>query len=128
MNKILLVDDVPGWVRFHKTNLEYLNFPNTEIDTAFSAKESLAKIEANIDAPFTAIFTDLQMESDFLPKYAGEWLVYQIKTYKEYKNSKIIIVSASPQIEHIANQYNVDFIPKPTIRNADCSIYKKFLN
>lgn len=72
MNKILLVDDVPGWVRFHKTNLEYLNLPNTEIDTAYSAKEGLAKIEANIDAPFTAIFTDLQMESDFLPKYAGE--------------------------------------------------------
>lgn len=128
MNKILLVDDVPGWVRFHQNNIEYLNLPETEIETAYSAKDGLAHIEANIDLPYTAIFTDLQMESDFLPKYAGEWLVYQIKTYKEYKNSKIIIVSASPQIEHIAKQYGVEFIPKPTIRNADSSIYKKYLN
>lgn len=128
MNKILLVDDVAGWVRFHKSNIEYLNLSDVEIEMAYSAKEGLAKIEANIDSPFTTIFTDLQMESDFLPKYAGEWLVYQIKTFKEYKNARIVIVSASPHIEKIAKQYNVEFIPKPTIRNADCSIYKKFLN
>ena len=114
MNKILLVDDVPGWVRFHKTNLEYLNLPNTEIDTAYSAKEGLAKIEANIDAPFTAIFTDLQVESDFLPKYAGEWLVEQIKTFNIYNSTKIVMVSASYNIRHIADNLEVECIPKST--------------
>lgn len=126
MNKILIVDDVPGWVRFHKSNIEYLNLPDTEIDTAFSAKEGLSKIEANIDNPFNVIFTDLQMESDFLPKSAGEWFVEQIQTYKYYNNSKIIIVSASPQIERIAQKHNTAFIPKTVIRNADAEIYKNF--
>ena len=67
MKKILVVDDVPGWVRFHKTNLEYLNLPDIEIDEAFSAREALSKIESSIDNPYCTIFTDLQMESDFLP-------------------------------------------------------------
>lgn len=128
MNKILIVDDVPGWVRFHKNNIEYLNLTDSEIDTALSAKDGLAKIEANIDSPFTTIFTDLQMESDFLPKTAGEWLIEQIKTYKYYNNSRIVIVSASPRIEYIAQKYNVEFLPKAVVHNADCSIYKKFLN
>ena len=84
MNKILIVDDVPGWVRFHTNNIEYLNLPDIEIDSAYSAKEGLAKIEANIDNPYNVILTDLQMESDFLPKSAGEWFIEQIKTYSKY--------------------------------------------
>lgn len=104
MKKILIVDDVPGWVRFHKTNIEYLNIDNIEIDYAYCANEALSKIEASIDNPYNIIFTDLQMESNYLPKLAGEWLVQQIQTFKEYKNSKIIIVSASPSIEQIATK------------------------
>lgn len=127
MNKILIVDDVPGWVRFHKNNIEYLNLPDTTVDTAFCAKEGLAKIEANIDEPYTVIFTDLQMESDFLPKSAGEWLVEQIQTYKYYNNSKIVIISASPRIEYIAGKHKVDFISKTVVRNAEAEIYKNFL-
>jgi len=129
MNKVLIVDDVPGWVRFHQSNIEYLNLEDIQIDVAYSAKEGLAKIEANIDAPYTVIFTDLQMESDFLPKSAGEWLIEQIKTYqKYYKNTKVVIISASPAIERIAKHYQVNYIPKTTVRNSDSSIYKKFLD
>jgi CheY-like chemotaxis protein len=128
MRKILLVDDVPGWVRFHRANIEYLNIGDVKIEEAFSAKEALSKIESSIDNPYCAIFTDLQMESDFLPYLAGEWLVKQIKTYdKYYKNTNIVIVSASPSIEQIAKRNDVYFIPKNVIRNADAEIYKQYI-
>jgi len=128
MKKILVVDDVPGWVRFHKTNLEYLNLPDIEIDEAFSAREALSKIESSIDNPYCTIFTDLQMESDFLPYLAGEWLVKQIKTYdKYYKDTKIVIVSASPSIEIIAKRNGVLYIPKTVIRNSEAEIYREFI-
>ena len=128
MKKILVVDDVPGWVRFHRTNLEYLNLPDIEIDEAFSAREALSKIESSIDNPYCTIFTDLQMESDFLPYLAGEWLVKQIKTYdKYYKDTKIVIVSASPSIELIAKRNGVLYIPKTVIRNSEAEIYREFI-
>ena len=128
MKKVLIVDDVSGWVRFHKNNIEYLNLDNFQIDIAYSAKEALAKIESSIDNPYVVIFTDLQMESDFLPLLAGEWLIKQIKTYdKYYKNTKIVIISASPSIEVIAKRNNVLYISKAVIRNSDAKIYKDFL-
>ncbi len=125
--RVLIVDDVPGWVRFHQTNLEYLNIEELEIDSAFSAKEGVAKIEASIDKPYDVIFTDLQMESDFIPKLAGEWFVEQIKTYsKYYKNTKIVIVSASPNIQKIAERQGVLYLPKTVIRNSDAEVYRQF--
>ena len=126
--RILIVDDVPGWIRFHKNNIEYLNLPNLDIDTANSANEALSKIEASIDEPFDIVFTDLQMESNYLPKLAGEWLVQQIKTYKEYKNTKIVIVSASPSIQRIAERNEVLYLPKAIARNSDAEIYRQFFN
>lgn len=128
MKKVLIVDDVSGWVRFHKNNIEYLNLDNLQIDIAYSAKDALTKIESSIDNPYSVIFTDLQMESDFLPLLAGEWLIKQIKTYdKYYKNTKIVIVSASPSIEMIAKRNNVSYISKSVIRNSDVQIYKDFM-
>lgn len=67
MKRILIVDDVSGWVRFHEQNIRHLNIPNIEIDTAISAREALSKLEVSIDNPYDVIFTDLQMESDFYP-------------------------------------------------------------
>lgn len=126
--KILIVDDVPGWVRFHRANIEYLDMSDIEIEEAFSAREALSKIESGIDNPYSVIFTDLQMESDFLPLTAGEWLIKQIKTYdKYYKNTKIVIVSASPIIEIIAKRNGVFFVAKTVIRNSDAKIYEKYL-
>jgi CheY-like chemotaxis protein len=127
MKRILIVDDVAGWIRFHKMNLEYLNLSDIEIDCADSAYSALSKIEANIDNPYDTIFTDMQMESNFLPKLAGEWLIEQIQTFKEYKNTKIVIISASPNIELIAKKYGVSYISKYTIRNSDAEIYKKYI-
>lgn len=127
MKRILIVDDVPGWIRFHKNNIEYLNIQDLEIDTADCAKNALDKIEASIDSPYSTIFTDLQMESDFLPKLAGEWLIEQIRTYKYYSNSKIVIISASPSIQRIAERNNVLYLPKITARNSDAEIYRQFI-
>lgn len=127
MKKILIVDDVPGWVRFHQNNIEYLNM-EAQIDTANSAREAVSKLEASIDEPYTTIFTDLQMESDFLPKLAGEWFVEQIKTYsKYYKDTKVVIVSASPSIQKIAERLGVLYLPKVVARNSDAEVYKQFL-
>lgn len=127
MKRILIVDDVPGWIRFHKNNLEYLNISDLEIETAENAKNALAKIEASIDKPYDIIFTDLQMESDFLPKLAGMWLIEQIQMFKEYQTSRIVIISATPSIELIAKHYGVSFISKFTARNSDAQIYKQFI-
>lgn len=125
--KVLIVDDVPGWIKFHQINLEYLNIENLEIDTATSANDALAKIEVSIDNPYDVIFTDLQMESNYLPKLAGEWLVEQIKMFDEYKNTKITIISASPIIEQIAKKYQISYLSKFSARNSDCEIYRQFI-
>lgn len=127
MKRILIVDDVPGWVRFHEQNIRHLNIPNIKIDTANSAREALSKLEVSIDNPYDVIFTDLQMESDFLPKYAGEWLIEQIKTFKEYNSTKIVIISASPNIRIIAERNQVLYLPKTIARNADSESYRAFL-
>lgn len=127
MKRILIVDDVPGWIRFHTNNLNYLNIEGLEIDCAYSAKEGVAKIESSIDEPYDIIFTDLQMESDFLPLFAGEWFVKQIKTYKEYNNTKVVIVSASPSIQRIAERNGVLCLPKTVVRNSNAEIYRQFI-
>lgn len=127
MKRILIVDDVPGWIRFHEQNIRHLNIPNIEIDTAISAREALSKLEVSIDNPYDVIFTDLQMESDFLPKYAGEWLIEQIKTFKEYNSTKIVIISASPNIRIIAERNQVLYLSKTIARNADSESYRAFL-
>ena len=127
MKRILIVDDVPGWVRFHEQNIRHLNIPNIEIDTAISAREALSKLEVSIDNPYDVIFTDLQMVSDFLPKYAGEWLIEQIKTFKEYNSTKIVIISASPNIRIIAERNQVLYLSKTIARNTDSESYRAFL-
>lgn len=127
MKRILIVDDVPGWVRFHEQNIRHLNIPNIEIDTAISAREALSKLEVSIDNPYDVIFTDLQMESDFLPKYAGEWLIEQIKIFKVYNSTKIVIISASPNIRIIAERNQVLYLSKTIARNADSESYRAFL-
>lgn len=124
--RVLIVDDVPGWIRFHKNNLEYLNIPNLEIDTADSALQALSKVEVSIDNPYDVIFTDMQMEGNFLPKLAGEWLIEQIQMMKEYKSTKIVIISASPSINLIAQKYGVEYVSKYIIRNSDAEIYRQF--
>ena len=99
--KILITDDSNNWVNYHLTCLKSFLPEDTIFETANWAKEGLEKITLNIDEPY-----------DILPLYAGEWFVKQIKTYKEYSNTKIIIASAAPDISKIAEKYEVNYIPK----------------
>ena len=56
------------------------------------------------------------MESDFEPKYAGEWFVEQIKTFKDYYKTKVFIISASYNVNIIAENLNVNYIRKSTAK------------
>ena len=111
--KILIADDSSGWIEYHTKVLESMLPPEAEIDTAKSAKEGLDKITLNIDSPYDIILTDMQMEGAFLPLYAGEWFIRQIKTFPQYDRTKIVIISAAPNIKSIAGKYNVEYLPKP---------------
>ena len=110
MKRVLIVDDSAKWVEYHAEAIRLQG--NFEIDTAYSAKSGLAKIEVNAHNPYDIILTDMQMESDFLPLYAGEWFIEQIKAFKEYQNTKIVIISATYDIKRVAQKYDVLFLPK----------------
>ena len=110
--RILIVDDSSRWVLFHESAVRQIFNNNVDIETAYSAKEGVEKLTASIDDPYNFILTDMQMEPDFLPLYAGEWFIKQIKFFNEYKNSKIIIISAAENIKQIAKDYGVNCIQK----------------
>lgn len=111
--KILITDDVKGWRDYHSAVIREL-FDNAEIHTAESAKEGYDKLFENEKEPFDIIITDLQMEKDFAPQYAGEWFVEQIKDFKSCLNTKVVIISAAYNIRLIAENLGVECIPKGT--------------
>lgn len=111
MKKILIVDDSQKWIDYHTIAIQELS-KDFKIETANSAQNAFSKITANIDNPFDIILTDMQMEIDFLPFYAGEWLIKEIQMLKQYKNTQIFIISATNNIKQIAEKYNVKYIPK----------------
>ena len=110
--KILVTDDSTSWVEYHVKALNKIIKEPLEINTAKSAREGLDKITLNIDEPYDLIFTDMQMESDFLPLFAGEWFLKQIQTFPEYDCSRIVIISAASNIKNIAQKYNVEYLEK----------------
>ena len=126
MKKILIVDDIKGWRDYHSAVMNEIFAGDCEIITADSAREGYDKIMENNSSPFDIIITDLQMESDFEPKYAGEWLVEQIKTFKNYYKTKIVIISATYNINIIADNLGVDYIRKSTARSFPDS-YKEIV-
>ena len=92
MKKVLIVDDIYGWRKYHKEVIENL-LESVQIDLADSARVAYDLIIENNNEPYNIIITDMQMENDYEPLYAGEWLIHQIRTFKNYKNTKIIIIS-----------------------------------
>ncbi len=123
MRHFLVVDDSPSWNKFHVDNLLALYGDDIEIDRAYTAREGYDWVYNYIDNPYDVIITDLSMEYDFAPQFAGEWLVEQIKLLKQYYKTKIVIVSGSMQIKHIAETFGVDYIPKAKIVN-DRTVYQ----
>ena len=126
MKKVLIADDVLGWQKFHAGAVIKVLGDNTYIDMVSSATEAYEKILENINSPYDFVLTDMQMEDDYSPKYAGEWLIEQIGTLSGYYKTKIIIISATYNIRKIAESYGVDCIPKSTA--ATClSAYEELL-
>ena len=112
MKKILIVDDSPDWRNTHIFALKYHFGKNAEIDSANSAKQGYRKITKNILAPYDIILVDMEMEPDFIPLFAGEWLIKQLQKLSEYSNTRIFIVSSVGEIAKMAAKYGVNYIPK----------------
>ena len=124
--KILVTDDMKGWRDFNATVMYELFGENIIVDTAESAFEGYNKVLENNNEPYDIILTDLQMEEDYAPKLAGEWLVEQIKTLSNYYKTKIVMISASYNIRHIADNLGVECIPKSAAR-VSLEAYKQVL-
>ncbi len=125
MIKILTADDSQKWLNYHIFALKEIFKEEALIDYADSAAKGVEKILASLDNPYDIILTDMQMETDYLPLYAGEWFIKQIKFLKEYKNTKIVIISAASNIRQIAEKYNTEYIPK--YKCNDLTSYEKVL-
>lgn len=107
MKRILVVDDSEGWRKYHKQRLEKFD---VELTICECARDAYDKVFENVKPPYDLVITDLQMEEDFSPLYAGEWLVERVKEL----NSRIptLLVSATFNIRTIADNTNSDYLPK----------------
>lgn len=113
--RVLIVDDTLSWVKFNQNLIESF-FPRMfEITVAQSAWEARMAAVDNLEMPFDLILTDLQMDNFGDDTLAGEWLIEQIQAFREYSNTKIIIISGMPNIKTIAEKYNVAYISKPRL-------------
>ena len=110
--KILIVDDTKSWLVFHKEVIQELYGDFFEIITANSATEALDIIRHNTGEAFCMVISDLQMESSYEPKLAGEWLVEQVKNIPAYSRTPIVLISAMYNIEHIAMNLGVECVSK----------------
>ena len=126
MTKILIVGDIKGWRDYHSSIVSSL-FPDCEIVTAESAREGYDRLLENNSSPFDIILSDLQMESNFEPKYAGEWFVEQIKTFKNYYRTRVFIISASYNVNIIAENLGVNYIRKSSAKTFP-DVYEQLKN
>ena len=123
MKKVLIVDDSQSWVNYHKENILNI-YEDVDIDCAYSARQAYDLIFGMVSDPYDLIITDMNMEYDFEPKYAGEWLIEQIQLLKQYFKTKIYICSAAYNIKMIAENYNVNYIPK-AMASRNREVYKE---
>jgi CheY-like chemotaxis protein len=108
---ILIADDEKGWLNFHKENLDlYLKNYSLLIYEFQSTKEAY-EFANKADFHFDIIISDLQMEN-IGEKYAGEWLIENLKLQNSCQNAKFIIISSAFEIKYIAQKLNTDYINK----------------
>ena len=112
---ILIVDDSKSWQVYNRTLVTELFPDKFDITLANSAVDAL-KIINDSKTPFDFILTDLQMELDWEPLLAGEYLIKSLKETGLH-NSHIIIISSMYNIEIIAKQWNVEFVSKSKLVN-----------
>lgn len=127
MKRILIVDDQTTWRDFNIKSVTKILGSDITIDTASSAAEGYSKLLESKEVPYDYLLTDMQMEVDFAPKMAGEWLIEQAKSLSFCYKTKIIIISAAPRINHIAETYGVNCIPK-SVAVTSIEPYKELIN
>ena len=114
--KILLVDDMPEWLNSHSNMLELLFGEDFfEIEYAISAKNAFSKVISNTEAPYDLIIADLEMENIADESYAGAWLVKNLQNKEICKNTGFLIISGSYDIEKVAGELKISYIPKDSI-------------
>ncbi len=126
IKKILIVEDGREWQKYHLSLLEAYKSAKSvsfEVRVASCAREGLEVVNESLDAPFDLIFSDLQMETDFSPDFAGEWFVQQVKQLPQYQKTKIVVVSATYNIGFIANKLGVDYLSKRVLINYPEAYY-----
>ena len=121
--RILIAEDSSEWQRFHAEQLRSYNKLNLEFDIASSARDALELAQQNINNPYDLILSDLQMETEFLPEFAGEWFVKNLKNIKEYENTPVVLISASYNIAFIASSLGVDYLSKRSIVSSPLSYF-----
>lgn len=124
--KILVVDDSFDWLNIHSATIQAMFNEDIELVSACSAAEALnIYIDEYKETPFNLVITDLQMEADYDPMYAGEWLIKEIQTINP--NQLILIVSSMFNIDIIADNFGVEYLSKRFIV-SDQSNYQFKLN
>ncbi len=123
VKRILIAEDSPEWQRFHSSLLKQYDRCEISYTIVDCAKDALEIVNKNINEPFDLIITDLQMETDFLPQFAGEWLVKEIKNISCYTNVPVVIVSATYNIGFIAHTLEVDYLSKRSLVNNPDSYF-----
>lgn len=121
--KILIVDDSKGWLDYHVSALTQIYDDEFTLEVANSGRRGYDMVYNNIDLPYSLIISDLQMECDFEPKFAGEWFIERVKELEQYKMTPIIIMSAAYNIRIIAENLNVNCLSK-AIAARDLTSYK----
>lgn len=121
--KILIAEDSYEWQKFHSALLKQYYKANLDFTITDCAKDALNLVEKNLETTYDLILTDLQMETDFHPQAAGEWLVQKIKGYRQYAQIPIVIISASYNIGFIARSCGVDYLSKRSLINNPDSYF-----
>ena len=123
MKNILIVDDVAGWLAFHKQNLTKL-YDKANIYAFPSAKEAY-DFAFTFDGRIDIVITDLQMES--MEKLAGEWLVENLKTVKSTELAKFFIISSCWDIKYVANRVDANGFLRKASYQANPSMLEYML-
>lgn len=121
--KILIAEDSPEWQKMHISLLNRYERVPIKYTVASNAREAIELVEQNINDPYDLVLTDLQMETEFLPEFAGEWLVKQIKNLSEYKRIPIVIISAAYNIGFIASTLGTNYLSKRNLINNPNSYF-----
>lgn len=123
IKKILIAEDSTQWQTFHEKLLKTYTANQITYDMSSTAREGLELAQKNKDNPYDLIISDLQMETEFLPEFAGEWFIKNVKEIPQYKNTPLVIVSAAYNIAFIAHNLGVYFLSKRTLVNNPQAYY-----